>query len=135
VEKKFRKRERLCSQKIIGELFKSGNTLKQFPFKLVYSYSPRDRSPVKIVISVPKKIHKKAVRRNFIRRRIKEAYRLNKHFVHEAVEQTTTLNIVVIYISPNIVSYAEIEKKLTKTMSILVERIKKDVDICTGDTD
>jgi ribonuclease P protein component len=109
--------------------------LKQFPFKLVYSYSPRDRSPVKIVISVPKKIHKKAVKRNFVRRRIKEAYRLNKHVIHEAVGQKITLNIVFIYISPNIVSYAEIEKKLSKTMSILVERIKKDIDICPCDSD
>jgi ribonuclease P protein component len=132
---KFLKRERLCSQKIIGELFKSGNTLKQFPFKLVYSYSPRDRSPVKIAISVPKKIHKRAVKRNFIRRRIKEVYRLNKHLIHEVVEQKITLNIIVVYISPNIASYAEIEKKFTKTMSILVERVKKDIDIRPVDSD
>jgi ribonuclease P protein component len=90
---------------------------------------------VKIVISVPKKIHKRAVKRNFIRRRIKEAYRLNKHLVYEIVRQNITLNIIVIYISPNIANYAEIEKKFTKTMSMLVERIKKDGDICPGDSD
>jgi ribonuclease P protein component len=135
VDRKFRKKERLCSQKIIGELFKSGNILKKFPFKLVYSYNTSDRSSVKIVISVPKKIHKKAVKRNFIRRKIREVYRLNKHIVHEVAEQKIALNIIVIYISPNIASYAEIEKKFTKTMSILVERIKKDIDICPCDSD
>jgi ribonuclease P protein component len=135
VDRKFRKKERLCSQKTISELFKSGKVLRLFPFKLVYSYSSYDRSPVKIVISVPKKIYKRAVKRNFIRRRIREAYRLNKHTVHEAVEQKITLNITVIYIAPNIADYAEIEKKFARILSMLVGQIKKDIDICPGDSD
>jgi ribonuclease P protein component len=120
---------------VIGELFQSGKTLKQFPFKLVYSYSPFDRSPVKIAISVPKKIHKRAVKRNFIRRRIRETYRLNKRIIHEIVEQNITLNIMVIYISPNTANYVEIERKFIKTMSALAERIKKDIDICPDSVD
>jgi ribonuclease P protein component len=135
VDRKFRKSERLCSGKVIGELFRSGKTLKQFPFRLVYSYSAGDHSSVKIAISVPKKIHKRAVKRNFIRRRIKETYRLNKRIIHEVVEQKITLSIIVIYISPNTASYAEIERKFTKAMSALAERIKKDIDICPGDSD
>lgn len=135
MDRKFRKKEHLCSQKIIGELFKSGKVVKQFPFKLVYSYSPYDLSPVKIAISVPKKIYKRAVKRNFIRRRIREAYRLNKHVIHKVVEQKITLNIIVIYVSPNIASYAKIEKKLIEILSTLAERIKKDIDIRPGDSD
>jgi ribonuclease P protein component len=90
---------------------------------------------VKIAISVPKKIHKKAVTRNFIRRRIREVHRLNKYIVSEVAGQNISLSIIVIYISPNIASYAEIEKKFTETMSILAERIKKDIDICSGNSD
>jgi ribonuclease P protein component len=135
VDKKFRKIERLCSQKTIGELFQSGKILKQFPFKIVYSYNPYDRLPVKIVISVPKKIYKRAVKRNLIRRRIREVYRLNKHIIYEIAEQKITLNIIVIYISPKIASYAEIEKKFTGVLSTLAGRIKKDNDICSGGID
>jgi ribonuclease P protein component len=135
VDRKFRKSERLCSQKVIGELFQSGKTLKQFPFKLVYSYGTFDRSPVKIAISVPKKIHKRAVKRNFIRRRIRETYRLHKRIIHEIVEQKITLNIMVIYISPNTANYVEIERKFIKAMSALAERIKKDIDICPDSVD
>jgi ribonuclease P protein component len=135
VDKKFRKKEHLCSRKIIGELFKSGKLLKQFPFKIVYSYSPYDLSPVKIAISIPKKIHKRAVKRNFIRRKIREVYRLNKHTIHEVAGQKITVNIIVIYISPNIAGYAEIEKKFTEILSALVRRIKKDIDICSDNTD
>jgi ribonuclease P protein component len=135
VDKKFRKKERLCSQKIIGELFKSGNMLKHFPFKVVYSYSSYDLSPVKIVISVPKKIYRRAVKRNFIRRKIREAYRLNKHVIYEVAGQKVTINIIIIYISPNIANYAEIEKKFMEILSALVGRIKKDIDICSDNYD
>jgi ribonuclease P protein component len=135
VDKNFRKKERLCSRKIIGELFKSGKMLKHFPFKVVYSYSSCDLSPVKLAISVPKKIYRRAVKRNYIRRKIREAYRLNKHIIHEVAGQKITVNIIIIYISPNIASYAEIEKKITEILSMLVGRIKKDIDICSGNSD
>jgi ribonuclease P protein component len=125
----------LCSLKITDELFRSGNILKQYPFKVVYSLSPYDRSPVRIIISVPKKIHKRAVKRNYIRRRIREAYRLNKHVLYESIEGKMTLNVIFIYISPNITGYAEIEKKVIRTLSALVGRIKKDTDICPRDSD
>jgi ribonuclease P protein component len=135
VDRKFRKKEHLCSQKTIGELFKTGKVLKQFPFKIVYSCCSYDHSPVKIAISVPKKIYKRAVKRNFIRRRIREVYRLNKHIVHEVAGQKITLNIIVIYISPKITSYAEIENKFIRVLSTLAEHITKDIDIYSGNID
>jgi ribonuclease P protein component len=135
VDKKFRKKERLCSQKAIKKLFESGKTFKQFPFKVVYSYASYELSPVKIAISIPKKIHKRAVKRNFIRRRIKEVYRLNKHILYETIEQKITLNIIVIYVSSNIVNYAEIEKKFIGVLSTLLGHIKKDIDIRSGNSD
>jgi ribonuclease P protein component len=135
MDNKFRKKERLCSRKDIGELFKSGKVLKLFPFKIVYLCIPYDRSPVRIAISVPKKIFKRAVKRNFIRRRIKEAYRLNKHIISEVAGEKFTLNITVIYISPKIASYAEISKKFTGVLSTLAGRITKDNDICSSGID
>jgi ribonuclease P protein component len=90
---------------------------------------------VRIVISVPKKIHRKAVRRNLIRRRIREAYRLNKQILYEIAGSEITLNIMFIYISSNIANYAEIEKKFIKTLLALAENIKKNNDIHTDIAD
>jgi len=135
MDKRIRKTERLCSQKAIGELFKSGKVVKQFPFKVVYTYCPYNQSPAKIVISVPKKIYKRAVKRNFIRRRIKEAYRLNKYILYDAIKQGTTLNVMFIYVSSNIMDYAEIEKKLIKTLSTLAGHIQEDTDFRPDSSD
>jgi ribonuclease P protein component len=135
VNRKFGKKERLCSRKAINELFESGKILKQFPFKLVYSCCPYNQSPVKIAISVPKKIYKRAVKRNFIRRRIREVYRLNKHVLYEVTGDNFTVNIIVIYISSNIASYAEIEKKFVGSLSILAKNIKNSIDICSLNSD
>jgi ribonuclease P protein component len=135
VDKNFRKQERLCSRKAIENLFKSGKILKQFPFKLVYSCLPSDGTSVKIAVSVPKKIYKRAVKRNYIRRRIKEAYRLNKRILYETVAGKFTVNIMVIYISSNIASYAEIERKFIRLLSSLAENIKDNTDIYPSDSD
>jgi len=136
VDNKLRKRERLCSQKAIGGLFKSGKVLKCYPLKAVYAYCSYNESPVKIVVSVPKKIHKRAVKRNYIRRRIKEAYRLNKNILYEVLQnKQCTLNIMLIYISPAITDYAGIEKKVKQVLQTLAESIKENPDIYTCNPD
>ncbi|WP_254448745.1 ribonuclease P protein component [Spirosoma rhododendri] len=82
----FTKSERLCSKKILGELFTKGSTavgtFYLFPFRVLYLNKPEaaDALPA-IVITVPKRQFKRAVDRNLIRRRVREAYRLNKHLL------------------------------------------------------
>ena len=134
--KKFGKNERLCSKKIIGNLFLSGTIVKKFPFKLIYGREASSQSLVKVLVSVPKKIHRRATQRNFIRRKIREAYRLKKHILYESDEiGQGSLNIILIYTASNIYTYAEIEKKIEKILVELVAKLKENSNFPAGAAD
>lgn len=68
-----------------------------------------------MLCTVSKKYFKKAVDRNLIRRRIKEAYRLNKSILIDNQKETLSLSIALIYISKFKLPYIEIENKLKQS--------------------
>ena len=85
------KAERLCSKKLIERLFAGGN--KSFPaFPLRVVYMPLDiedeGAEVSILVSVPKKRFKRAVKRNLVKRQVREAYRRNKYILLDALRQS-----------------------------------------------
>ncbi|MBN8821250.1 MULTISPECIES: ribonuclease P protein component [unclassified Spirosoma] len=116
----FPKSERLCSKKTLGELFKKGSaavkTFYLFPFRVLYLPQPDPTSNVSlpaIVITVPKRTFKRAVDRNLIRRRVREAYRLHKELFqteNPLAGSATPGYIAFLYTAKQIISFEEIEK-------------------------
>lgn len=80
----FGKEYKLCSQKIIQQIFEEKRSVKQFPFVLNYCFSelPSDKS-FQIVIAAPKRIFKKAHDRNRIKRLCRETIRKNKYILED----------------------------------------------------
>ena len=74
------KEERLCSRKAIEDLFSGGHqSVSAYPIRAVFM--PREQSGVRIMVSVSKRYFKRAVKRNLIKRQIREAYRLQKELL------------------------------------------------------
>ncbi|MFZ2285756.1 MAG: ribonuclease P protein component [Bacteroidales bacterium] len=96
----FSKGERLCGIKAVSELFSGGRTVNMPPLRLIYRILPADENlqTLRVMISVPKRHFKKAVDRNLIRRRIKEAWRMNKTPLKEVLSGSNRrLEVAIIW--------------------------------------
>ena len=111
----LKKHEILRSKKKITELFNDGSSFFIYPFKVYYL--PDDGGGTnRILFSVSKRYFKRAVDRNLIRRRMREAYRLNKNILNTGAGNNISLSIGLVYLSREILSFKEIENKLKQIL-------------------
>ena len=125
----FSKEERLCSKKLIERLFAGGNrSFPAFPLRVVYMPLSVDENPtdVSILISVPKKRFKHAVKRNQVKRQVREAYRLNKHILIDSLkaqESPKKMALAFIWLDNKIHSTDEVEYKVKKLLHHIAENM------------
>lgn len=121
----FKKGERLCSKKIIDKLFLEGESFLSFPFKIVYLKIDRPSSfPVQAGFSVGKRNFKKAVQRNLIKRKMREAYRLNKQNLYNEIGENQ-LAVFFIFIGKTIPEYSVVEAGVKKGIKKLIQSISE----------
>ncbi len=111
----LKKHEILRSKKTIRELFENGSSFFLYPFKVYYLPNPESQNN-QVLFSVSKRNFKKAVERNLLRRRIREAYRLNKKTLVSDQKESLSLYIALIYISKLKLPYRDIENKLKEVI-------------------
>lgn len=116
----FGKDEKLCSKRLIDELFNSGRSFNAYPIRVLYHSLKESDAPAKVLISVPKKRFRKAVDRNRIKRLIRESYRLNKlQLIEKCEAQGKYIALAFVYIGNEIPEYAG----LNKTMIGILEKL------------
>lgn len=120
------KAERLSWKRYIDLLFAQGQSFVAFPLRVVYLWTDEPMpAPASILISVSKKKFKRAVKRNFIKRQVREAYRVRKYDVIEPLkDKNKSLLLAFLYLDKEIHSFAEIEKAMNKTVRILREKMQ-----------
>lgn len=124
----FQKNERLCSNKIIQRLFDEGQSFVRYPFRItILPIDDEDAAPLQILISVSKKRFKRANKRNWVKRRIREAYRLNKHQALAVLtEKNIKLAVSFVYLPSEVLDYSNIEKSVKKALKQIVSKVVPD---------
>ena len=134
MEKKFGfpKEEHLTSKLIIDKLYKEGASVVSFPLRAVFiPLEPQEKQPTAaILINVAKKRFRHAVDRNLLKRRIREAYRLNKSpFIEELGAMGKNMAVAILYIDNRHSSTEYLKKKMVKLLAAIIEKEKKE---CTN---
>ncbi|WP_287211725.1 ribonuclease P protein component [Muribaculum sp.] len=128
------KKEKLCSVTAINSLFdirQHGVTPQQgaliaYPLRMVWNANQNRTKPsgIQFLISIPKKKIRHAVNRVAMRRRVREAYRLNRHLV-TLPQSIPALDIAFIYVSDQTSNSARIHASMVKLLQRANDQINQ----------
>ncbi len=121
------KAERLHSKLIIEKMFAGGaaRSFSLFPLRVVFMPIDNCTTGATMLVSVPKKRFKRAVKRNLVKRQVREAFRNNKSLLSEPLQtKEYGLAIAFIYLSDEIVTTEEINSKVTTLLSRIAEKLQ-----------
>ena len=120
--------ERLRSLKAIRRMFGEGRGGFVYPdgyFWIgAHQEGVAEGRGIEVMFSVPKKFHKRANKRNLLKRRTREAYRLNREELCERISQAgVEVNLAFIYSTKEVHSYKTVENAVQKILAQVCERL------------
>jgi len=126
----LRKAERISRRKLIESLFNGAGSraMTVFPIRMVYLLCDRETATepqAKVLISVSKRHFKHAVKRNRVKRQLREAYRKNKNVLLEGMTAmpTKTVAIALLWQDNRLRATEEVEQRTRKLLIRLKEQL------------
>lgn len=112
--------ERLRGQKCVGRIFAEGKSGFVFPFRYHYLIDRTEGAAAAMMVSVPKKMFKRAVKRNLFKRRTREAYRLEKA-VLTGGGAGLAVSVAFVYASRDEVGFDKMRSSMRRILAAIAE--------------
>ena len=121
------KEERITSRKLIDMLFNGGqsHSMAAFPLRLVFLEKEREGAcpPAQMLVSVPKRCFKRAVKRNRVKRQVREAFRHHKHLIGDVLPAGRQLALAFIWLEKELCSSSDVEEKIVNLLKRVSEKL------------
>lgn len=121
------KEERLCGKTTVAALISDGKWGATAHLRYCWA-SGRDSGRNRLMVSVPKKFFKRAVRRNLLKRRLREAYRLQKELL-----AATGVDLMLAYSHPEIADFATLRAEVAEILHRITLKLSPAPAGITGD--
>jgi ribonuclease P protein component len=112
---------------MIEELFNRGESFFSYPFRILWKETNQLLPfPAQIMPVVPGRHFRKAVTRNLLKRRIREAYRKNKELFYSNLEENSSRVLVIFqYTEKEIRDFSTIETGVVNALNKLIAKVQK----------
>lgn len=126
----FPKACKLCGETTVDRLFREGTGFTRFPLRVVYIVNDEPRkgeAPLRMMVSVGKKRFKRAVKRNRVKRLVRESWRLRKAAVEAAMAESGVrgLHVAFVFLSADLPTFADVDAAMEKAVERLVHAVSK----------
>ena len=121
------KQERLKSKKLIEKLYAEGDSVKNFPLRMMYVQTVHTSEfPCQVGVSVAKRNYKLAADRNRLKRLMRETYRLQKQIVYNNLDKPYVF--MISYIGREEIKYEDLYLKMEKLLTLFIDKVKVKAD-------
>lgn len=119
------KEERICSKKLINELFTgNGRSMTAFPLRVVFMKRTivDDEPRAAMLVSVPKRYFKHAVDRNRVKRQVREAFRRNKSIITQNLtDDHESVAMAFVWLTNEKYPSSEVENRMVRLLTRISE--------------
>ena len=119
------KEERICSKKLINELFTgNGRSMTAFPLRVVFMKRTivDDQPRAAMLVSVPQRYFKHAVDRNRVKRQVREAFRRNKSIITQNLtDDHESVAMAFVWLTNEKYPSSEVENRMVRLLTRISE--------------
>ena len=126
----FPKQERICSKKLMDRLFngRESHAMSAYPIRVIYRFETQEGSDdeipkAQVMMSVPKKCFKRAVKRNRVKRQMREAYRCNRHLLTAQVPDNKSVLMAFVWLDSALYPTKEVAEKVKNLLQRISEKL------------